>query len=323
MKVKHGKLTFLVDDHTVNSEELQAMSFYGDYKLGVSMQKAGQTADVFFGCPVTFKDIWAAGDVSGEMMIVKKSKNFTFFSNEVLKPRGRYAIIAKVLRNCHNSVGLGIVPADCMEMCQSNLPGTFQGSIACLIKNGSIVVMMNDDVAFNADVDTAAPNVLMMAIDDGQLTFSLDGRKVDCEVLESTRVTEDFRIGVGCSYEGQVLEMRGNGSDTGAIIPDKVKDDDDDSLTGFGKELIDLIKGIAESADIPSAIPSASPSASPSDVVRWKDNMKSVDCDSSDRVAICVKKFTATVFSQHAVAAYESHSIDIQVLDNPSSSMGT
>jgi hypothetical protein len=48
--------------------------------------------------------------------------------------------------------------------------------------------------------------------------------------------------------------------------------------------------------------------------------MKSIDCDSTDRVAVCVKKFTATIFSQCVVPADENHSVEIQVLENPSSS---
>ena len=305
MKINHGKLTFFVDNHKVNSEELEEMTFNERYMVGVSMRKAGQMAEVFFACPVNFLDIWSAGDVTGEMLSASKSTNFTIFSQEVLQPKGRYTIFAKVLRNCRNSVGLGIVPIDCKEMCRDNLPGMQPRSMACLIKNGMIVIMINGDVKFVAnpnanDVKAADSCLIKMTIDDGQLSFDFDGKGLDCDDLKSIRLTDAFRIGVGLSCAGQVVEMRGDGRDTGSITASSTENGEKDG------ELDHLISILAD-----KLLQAAGGSGNE---LRWKDNMRSIDCDQSDRVAVCVKKFTATLYSQCVVEAKEHHSIDIRIL---------
>lgn len=298
--INHGNLSFFVNGAKVGSDELKGMSFHGDYKLGVSMTSAGQQAEVFFGCPVSFKDIWSAGDVSQEMLSVKKSTNFTYFSEQIVDADNKYTITANVLRNCGNSVGLGTVPVDCQEMCRSNLVGMKSGSIGCLIKNGNIAVMVNGNAVFFADVNSGDPCVLTMTLDHGRVSFEFDGKSVDCDELKSIRLTNRFRIGVGLSAQGQVVEMRGDGSTTKVLS----SSESDQPRLGDKNDLIEkLVELLADGMGSATSGP------------RWKDNMKSIDCDSADIVAVGVRKFTATLYTQCVVPAMGSESIDIRILN--------
>lgn len=307
MIIQHGKVTFFVNGSKVNSDELHEMSFNGTYRLGISMMEAGQKAEAFFTCPVTFEDIWSAGSVSQEMLKAKASTNFTFFSSQLVPTTGRYVIVANILQNCGNSVGLGTVHPDSRELCKNNLPGMCPGSLACIVKDGNIFVVVNEDVKFAANVNTADPCVIMMTIDNGVISFKFDGKNVDCDELKSVRINADFRIGVGLSAQGQLVEMRGDSGTTGRLL--STPSGASMSSSGSGKE--DIVKQLL------SLLADAKLGSSDDDEnkpLRWKDNMKSIDCDRTDLVAVSVRKFTATLYSQCVVDAAKHRSVDIRIL---------
>ena len=310
MRIRHGILSFHVDGKGVNSEELEGMKFHGCYKLGVSFSQAQQEADVFFDCPVTFEDTWSAGDVRNEMLLAKKSTNFSFYSEQVLSPQGKYKIVANVWRNCSNSVAVGTVPVECQDLCRSNLVGMKAGSLGCIIKDGNIFVAISENVVFKADVNTNDPCVISMTIKDGQVSFKFDGKSVNCEELKSTRLSGNFRIGVGLSCEGQVVEMRGDGQ-----IPKEKTAVVQRGSGGGSSDMTDLGMALAQLVDVlTDGIGSSSSSGGSSDDPRWKDNMRSVNCDATDRVAASIKKFTATTHSQCVVSASGNTTINIRIL---------
>jgi hypothetical protein len=64
----------------VNSDELKAMNISGiPYKRGLRMTQQGQSAEVFCGCSLTFRDCPSTGDVVGETLSANSSLPFTFF----------------------------------------------------------------------------------------------------------------------------------------------------------------------------------------------------------------------------------------------------
>ncbi|KAG7349977.1 hypothetical protein IV203_012574 [Nitzschia inconspicua] len=296
MEIQNGRLTFYVNGGKLISEELQDIKLStGRYKFGVSMMKEGQTAEVFYGCPVSFKDCWSAGDVNGPTLLAKNSMKFTIFSEEAMKPQGRYFFSAHVLNRCQQPISFGVLPVECKEECQNNLVGLIPGTLACRIENDSVSVVKNGKQRFQTDMEIADSCIVTLQVDDGGVTFSVDGKKVGDERLDGDfRVADNFKVGVGLECEGQKVEIRGDGKSNGGIIPEEV-DISALLLCAFEQYLRDQITA---------------------DDLRWRDNMRSIDCDQTERIAVGVVKHTATIYTQRVVECEEDHSVDIRILKN-------
>ncbi|KAG7373776.1 hypothetical protein IV203_012871 [Nitzschia inconspicua] len=256
MEMQNRRLTFYVNGGKLISEELQDIDLStGRYKLGVSMMKEGQTAEVFYGCPVSFKDCWSAGD----------------------------------------PISFGVLPVECKEECQNNLVGLIPGSLACRIENDSVAIMKNGEKRIQTDMEIADSCIVTLQVDDGGLTFSVDGKKVGNERLDGDfRVADNFKVGVGLECEGQKVEIRGDGKSNGGIIPEEV-DISALLLGAFEQYLRDRITA---------------------DDLCWRDNMRSIDCDQTERIAVGVVKHTATIYTQRVVDCEEDNSVDIRILKN-------